>query len=236
MDKGKKRKINVAFTLGKGAQVIDVAGPWEVFQDVNIDNCCPFDLYTVAAEKTLIAMSGGLQVLPNFAVADAPQPDIILSPAHTNCVAINNWIRAVSGKTTIVSAVCTGVYNRAEAGLLDGLLVTTYYRSFDSLQAKFPLVNLHRGLRFVDQGKVITAGGLTSCIDMSLYIVQRFFGTQVAENTAQALEYEGSGWRCNNGLKQSARERRRGSGNLAMPNKSGAAGCQCKAGKIVSPV
>jgi transcriptional regulator GlxA family with amidase domain len=229
MDAGKPRKINVAFTLGKGAQVIDVAGPWEVFQDVSIDNLCPFELYTVAAHKALIPMSGGLQVLPNFAVADAPQPDIIVSPAHNNCDAINSWIRQVSSKTSIVSSVCTGAYNLAEAGLLDGLVVTTYYRSFDSLLEKFPLVKVHRGLRFVDQGKVITAGGLTSCIDMSLYIVQRYFGTQVAENTAQALEYEGSGWRCNNGLKQSVRECRVGPGTLAKPNKSGASGCRSKA-------
>ena len=74
------RKIRVAFTLAADAQVIDVAGPWEVFQDVRIEGECPFELYTVGATIDLVLMSGGMQTVPNYGVGNAPQPDIIIFP------------------------------------------------------------------------------------------------------------------------------------------------------------
>ena len=146
-------------------------------------------------------MSGGMQLMPNYCVKGAPEPDIIVSPAHENCSAINDWIKHSSIASGIVSSVCTSAYNLAEAGLLDGLTVTTYHQSFDSLRKKFPRVNVHRELRFVDQGQVITAGGLTSCIDMSLHIVRRYFGFDTAQETAALLEYEGQAWKQSSGLK-----------------------------------
>lgn len=201
MNLPQERKVRVAITLGKGAQVIDVAGPWEVFQDVRVDGASPFELYTVGSSMDMVIMSGSMQLIPNYSVTDAPQPDIIVSPAHQNCSAINDWIKRSSLASGIVSSVCTGAYNLAEAGLLDGLTVTTYYQSFDALRKKFPRVNVHRELRFVDQGQVITAGGLTSCIDMSLHIVRRYFGFDIAQETADLLEYEGQGWKQSSGLK-----------------------------------
>ncbi len=200
------RKIRVAFTLAAGTQVIDVAGPWEVFQDVLIEGECPFELYTVGANVDMILMSGGMQVVPNFSVENAPQPDIILSPAHSNCLSINRWLRLASAEAAIVSSVCTGVNHLAEAGLLDGLTVTTYHSWFDGFVEKYPKVKVHREQRFIDQGHVITAGGMTACIDMSLHIVKRYFGHGVAQNTAKLLEYEGNGWRRRCALKHSLLE------------------------------
>ena len=195
------RKLRVAMTLGQGSQVIDVAGPWEVFQDVRVKGESPFELYTVGSSRDMVVMSGGMQIIPNYSVEDAPQPDIIVSPAHENCRLINAWIKRSSVASHIVSSVCTGAYNLAEAGLLDSLTITTYHQSFDSMRKKYPQVNVHRDLRFVDQGQIITSGGLTSCIDMSLHIVRRYLGFEVAQETADILEYEGQGWKHSLGLK-----------------------------------
>jgi transcriptional regulator GlxA family with amidase domain len=200
------RKIRVAFTLAADAQVIDVAGPWEVFQDVRIEGECPFELYTVGATIDLVLMSGGMQTVPNYGVGNAPQPDIIISPAHSNCPAINRWLQLASADTAILASVCTGVNHLAEAGLLDGLTVTTYHSWFDGFVEKFPGIKVHRHQRFIDQGHVITAGGMTACIDMSLHIVKRYFGYEVAENTAKLLEYEGHGWQQSSALKRSLLE------------------------------
>lgn len=201
LDIPRGRKIRVAITLATGAQVIDVAGPWEVFQDVTIEGEAAFELYTVSATAAVVIMSGGMQILPNFTVDNAPQPDIILSPAHKNCPVINDWIKDTSQRCQLTCGVCTGVYNLGEAGLIDGLTVTTYHQSLESLREKYPLAAVNREMRFVDQGHIITAGGISACIDMSLHIVKRCFGTQVAQETADLLEYEGHGWRQTCGLK-----------------------------------
>jgi transcriptional regulator GlxA family with amidase domain len=200
------RKIRVAFTLAAGTQVIDMAGPWEVFQDVRVEGECPFELYTVGATIDLLLMSGGMQIVPNYAVDNAPQQDSIISPAHANCPSINLWLRRASADTAIIASVCTGVNHLAEADLLDGLTVTTYHSWFDSFEERFPRVKVHRHQRFIDQGHAITAGGMTACIDMSLHIVKRYFGYTVARNTAKLLEYEGHGWRQSSALKQSRLE------------------------------
>ena len=189
------RKIRVAFTLGQGSQVIDVAVPWEVFQDVLINENSVFELYTVGASKDLVSMSGGMLVAPNYSVFDAPQPDVIVSPAHESSSEIIKWLKKAGVDADLTTSLCTGAYHLAEAGLLDGLMVTTFHTMLDDFADKFPRVCVSREQTFIDQGHVITAGGLTAGIDMSLHIVGRYFGLEVAQQTAHFIEYDNDNWK-----------------------------------------
>lgn len=189
------RKIRVAFTLGQGSQVIDVAVPWEVFQDVLINENSVFELYTVGASKGLVSMSGGMLVAPNYSVFDAPQPDVIVSPAHESSLEIVKWLKKASVDADLTTSLCTGAYHLAEAGLLDGLMVTTFHTMLDDFADKFPNVRVSREQTFIDQGHVITAGGLSAGIDMSLHIVGRYFGLEVAQQTAHFIEYNNDNWK-----------------------------------------
>ena len=189
------RKIRVAFTLGQGSQVIDVAVPWEVFQDVLINENSVFELYTVGASKDLVSMSGGMLVAPNYSVFDAPQPDVIVSPAHESSAEIIEWLKKASVDADLTTSLCTGVYHLAEAGLLDGLMVTTFHTMLDDFANKFPRVRVSRDQTFIDQGHVITAGGISAGIDMSLHIVGRYFGVDVARQTAHFIEYNNESWK-----------------------------------------
>jgi len=189
------RKIRVAFTLGQGSQVIDVAVPWEVFQDVLINEDSVFDLYTVGASKDLVSMSGGMLVAPNYSVFDAPQPDVIVSPAHESSSELIKWLKKASVDADLTTSLCTGAYHLAEAGLLDGLMVTTFHTMLDDFADKFPNVRVSREQTFIDQGHVITAGGLSAGIDMSLHIVGRYFGLEVAQQTAHFIEYDNDNWK-----------------------------------------
>lgn len=191
----KGRKIRVAFTLGQGSQVIDVAVPWEVFQDVLVNENSVFELYTVGASKDLVSMSGGLLVTPNYSVFDAPQPDVIVSPAHECSAEIIEWLKKASVDADLTTSLCTGVYHLAEAGLLDGLMVTTFHTMLDDFADKFPSIRVSRDQTFIDQGHVITAGGLSAGIDMSLHIVSRYFGVDVAQQTAHFIEYKNESWK-----------------------------------------
>jgi transcriptional regulator GlxA family with amidase domain len=195
----KRQRVRVAFLLGESANVIDTAGPWEVFQDTMLDDGAmhahPFELYTVAPKTGLLHMTGGLQVMPHYDLADAPEPNVIVVPAQKSSQAALAWLKRVSAGTDVTMSVCTGAFQLGRAGLLAGLKATTHHDFWDSFASEFPDVALQRGLRFVDNGRIATAGGLTSGIDMALHVVARYFGDEVAATTARYMEHSSDAWR-----------------------------------------
>jgi transcriptional regulator GlxA family with amidase domain len=187
--------INVAVALTEGATVIDFAGPWEVFQDVSVNERSPFRLYTVGESVKPIMGSGGLQLVPDYSFASAPQPAVIVVGAQRGGDALLAWLRRASQKADMTMSVCTGAFQLARAGLLSGKSATTHHAFTDRLASMFPDVNVKRGLRFVESGpRLATAGGLSSGIDLALRVVERYFGRPAAERTAAYMEYQGRGW------------------------------------------
>lgn len=194
----RRERVSVAFMLGDNANVIDTAGPWEVFQDVMLHEGAyhnPFELYTVAPAAGLLRMTGGLQVQPDYTIANAPQPQVIVVPAHRSTEESRAWLARASAGTDVTMSVCTGAFQLARAGLLKGIPATTHHDYFDSFAKEFPDIELRRGLRFVDNGRIATAGGLTSGVDLALHVVARYFGTDVAAATATYMEYSSEAWR-----------------------------------------
>ena len=184
-----RKTIRVAFLLGAGANVIDTAGPWEVFQDTEVDHDEPFQIFTVAPERKLVKMTGGLEVMPKYTLEDAPAPQVVVVPAQKSHPKSLEWLRTVGKATDVTVSICTGAFQLARAGLLEGQKATTHHDFFDKFAQEFPEVELQRGLRFVDNGRIATAGGLTSGIDLALHIVERYFGPEVANKTATYMEY-----------------------------------------------
>jgi putative intracellular protease/amidase len=192
-----KDPIPVAFLISDGAVVIDFCGPWEVFQDVNIPSRTemPFRLYTVAETKKPIRTSGGMQIVPDYTITKAPLPKVIVIPAQSEpSPAVLDWIRQSSKSADVTMSVCTGAFVLAKTGLLDGKSATTYHGAFDRFAMKFPNIDLKRGARFVENGNLATAGGLSSGIDLALRVVERYYGRDVAQKTAYNMEYQGQGW------------------------------------------
>jgi putative intracellular protease/amidase/YHS domain-containing protein len=192
-----KEPIPVAFLISDGAVVIDFCGPWEVFQDVNVPSRTemPFQLYTVAETRKPIRTSGGMQIVPDYTIADAPAPKVIVIPAQSEPTeAVLDWIRKSSKTTDVTMSVCTGAFVLAKTGLLNGKSATTYHGAFGLFAMKFPDVQLKRGARFVENGNLATAGGLSSGIDLALRVVERYYGRDVAQKTAYNMEYQGQGW------------------------------------------
>ncbi len=194
----RRSSVRVAFMLGDNANMIDTAGPWEVFQDVMLPGIMPnhpFELFTVAPTAKPLRMTGGMEVVPRYSIKNAPDPNVIVVPAHRATDESREWLRAASEKTDVTMSVCTGAFQLARAGLLKGIAATTHHDYWDSFNQEFPDIELRRGLRFVDSGRVATAGGLTSGIDMALHIVARYYGTEVAAATAAYMEYSSEAWR-----------------------------------------
>lgn len=195
----KRDQVKVAFMLGNNTNVIDLSGPWEVFQDVMLPDAGgmrhPFELYTVGRSLEPVSMTGGFKAIPHYEVSNAPEPNVIVVPAHRTDPALQAWLKSASATADVTMSVCTGAFKLAEAGLLAGLSATTHHDYWDSFAEQYPDIPLQRGLRFVDSGRIATAGGLTSGIDMALHVVGRYFGEEAAQATATYMEHDSAGWR-----------------------------------------
>lgn len=189
--------IPVAFLISEGAVVIDFCGPWEVFQDVDVPGRMDdaFHLYTVGETSKPIRTSGGMKLIPEHTFATAPSPKVIVIPAqHGRSQATLDWICESANTADVTMSVCTGAFLLASTGLLSGKAATTHHASFKSFAREFPDIQLKRGARFVESGNLATAGGLSSGIDLALRVVERYYGREVATQTAYQMEYQGQGW------------------------------------------
>jgi transcriptional regulator GlxA family with amidase domain len=181
-------KIPVAFVISDEVTVIDFTGPWQVFQDVQVENETPFELFTVAQTLDVVTASAGLKIVPDYTFDSAPIPRVVVVPAQGGGVfpaigkeASHNYLRKVALAADVTMAVCTGAFQLARAGLLSGLEATTHHDFVDKLAKEFADIKVKRGVRFVENAKISTAAGLTSGIDLALRVVDRYFGSEVAQ-------------------------------------------------------
>ena len=190
------KPLTVAFVVGAHANVMDLAGPWEVFQDSSGTGWSvpSFTLYTISDGRKPIQGTGGLSLVPTYAFGDSrvPQPNVIAMGAqgdHTS--AKIDWIRSASAKADVVMSVCTGAFLLAQTGLVDGLEATTHHEFYDRFAAQHPNVKLKRNVRYVENsgGKFCSAGGITSGIELALRVVERYLGAQTSAETALYMEY-----------------------------------------------
>lgn len=188
------QKLNVAVLVFDGVQIIDFTGPWEIFGEVFKRGEPAFRVFTVAEKVAPVTSFAGLQILPNFALADAPRADVLLLPGGGVDDALNNprileWVKARTQQAQLTLSVCNGAYFLAKAGLLDGLNATTTAGNLQTLQTMAPRAKVTDEQRVVDNGRIITAGGLTAGIDGALHVVKRLFGEATARTIAGYAEY-----------------------------------------------
>jgi putative intracellular protease/amidase/YHS domain-containing protein len=191
-----KGTIPVAFVISDGAVIIDFCGPWEVFQDANTLHGDPlFNLYTVAETTKPVSARGGMTIVPTYSFQTAPPPKVIVIPAQNGASrAMLDWIRVSTKVSDVTMSVCTGAIVLAKTGLLAGKAATTHHAAYSEFAMEFPDISVKRGARFVEDGNLASAGGLSSGIDLALRVVERYYGRQQAERTADIMEYQGQGW------------------------------------------
>ena len=190
--------ITVAFLLSEGAEVVDFAGPWGVFEYTYPDewSVAPFNMYIVAEKSGVLTVSGGMKVVSDHTFETAPQPRVIVIPAQSDPTpAMLEWLKKAASGADMTMSVCAGAFLLAETGLLDGKEATTHHSSLALFAADYPKINARRGARFTDSGNIATSGGLTSGIDLAVHVVERYFGRDEAEAAVKRLEYQGRGWK-----------------------------------------
>lgn len=189
---------NVAIVVYDGVEVLDFAGPAEVFAAAAGQGASrgepAFNTYLVSKTRQAIVSQGFIDVLPDYAITDAPPPDIIVLPGGgTDRVLADPewlaWVKTAAEGAETVLTVCTGAFIAGRLGLLDDQEATTWYAKVPALRAQTPRANVIPGRRFVDNGKVITTAGVSAGIDGALHLVARTLGRYVADRTAEYMEY-----------------------------------------------
>jgi transcriptional regulator GlxA family with amidase domain len=186
---------NVAILVWDDAELLDFAGPGEVFAAAG--DFRAFRVYTVAERPAPVLSQGFVTVVPRYTIADCPRPDVVVLPgggtdAPAASPAFQAWLRDVARTAEVVLSVCTGALVLARAGLLDGLEATTWHGAIDRLRDAAPRTRVRSGCRFVDNGRVVTSAGVSAGIDAALHVVERLGGPAMARDTARYMEYD---WR-----------------------------------------
>jgi transcriptional regulator GlxA family with amidase domain len=179
----------VAIFLYKGAEILDLAGPAEVFA------ASGFDTYTMSVDGKEILSQGFITIKPQYSLENAPVPDIVVFPgggatAPANDPKVMEWIKKLHDRGSILMSVCTGAQILARAGYLDNKNVTTWHGYIKDLQKLVPTAVVLGNTRFVDNGNIITTAGVSAGIDGALYLVSRLNGMDAAKQTAFYMEYD----------------------------------------------
>jgi transcriptional regulator GlxA family with amidase domain len=196
-------KINVGIFIFDGVEVLDFAGPFEVFSRTRLqpgtasrrsDDTAPFEVFTIGATREVVRATGGLAVLPQHDFASAPRVDLLVIPGGFGTRPLLedtealDWIRRTAAAARTVTSVCTGSLLLARAGLLAGRRATTHWGAYDLLAGLDPTVTVDREARVVTDG-IVSSAGVAAGIDMAFGVVETICGRAVADETAKYIEY-----------------------------------------------
>ncbi|ANC19848.1 AraC family transcriptional regulator [Bacillus cereus] len=190
-------KWSVGIFLFNEVEVLDFAGPFEVFSVTEVNGEKPFTVYTVSENGEMITARNGLKVQPDYSIENLPSVDILIIPGGLGArkYEIKNeivikWIRQQMKEVKLMTSVCTGALLLAKAGLLEGLKATTHWASIEKFKNEFQNVEVIENVKFVDEGHIITSAGISAGINMAFHIVKNLLGVHVVEDTAKRMEYD----------------------------------------------
>lgn len=188
-------RIPVAVLLGaNGSVATDALGPYEV-----LARSPRFQVYTVSVRREPVALSGGLAVLPDYAVGDvvsgvAPEPAVVVVPAMadpdgTAEAPLRALIERTAQRGNAVLGVCAGARVLAATDVLDGKRATSFWSDIPALRSTHPETTWEEGVRWVQDGMVLTTAGVSSGIAGALHLVERYVGVEEATRIAAAIGY-----------------------------------------------
>lgn len=187
-------------------EVLDFAGPFEVFSVAGrMLEPKPFQVLLIAEHNRPIIARNHFQVLPHFTLETAPIPDLLLIPGGggykpdgtpfgtrlelANSVLLE-YIHKIHPQTELTLSVCTGALILAQAGLLAHQKATTHHLGLEVLHQIDSSIAVQTQVKWVESGKIITSGGISAGINMSLHVVAKLLGMEVALETARYMEYD----------------------------------------------
>ena len=187
--------LTTGILLFDGAEELDFAGPWEVFAVAALLLGKGDRVLSVAEEARPLRAAKGLTVVPECTFADVPPLDVLLVPGghgtrrESKNPALIGWLRRTGERCRWVTSVCTGALLLHEAGFARGRRVTTHASNIEELRARGDVTVLE-GARYVQDGNVVTAAGVSAGIDMALWLVGQIHGPALARDVQKYIEYD----------------------------------------------
>ena len=188
--------MNVGIYIYDNAEVLDFSGPFEVFSTASrvCKNNQSFNVCLIAETLDVVTARAGYRVLPDFEISNHPNLDVLIVPGgvHThemNKQNILDWIYRESAQVSLIASVCTGAFILAQAHVLTNQQVTTHWEDIPDLKTQFPKLDVISQVRWVDQGNLVTSGGISAGIDMSLHLISKLHSIALAEATAMQMEF-----------------------------------------------
>ena len=197
----KKIPLIVGILIFDDVEILDVAGPFEVFavtrlnDEQRLQQSSPFKVYLISETNKQITAIGGLRLTPDVTISECPELDLLVVPGgwgtrkESKNKILVKWIGNQFTNNRLIASVCTGSSLLGKAGLLDGRDATTHWRAFDFLQESAPKARILKNVRFTLTEPIFTSAGVSAGIDLALRIVSHVFGTEVGEATARQMEY-----------------------------------------------
>lgn len=191
----------VGILIFENVEVLDVAGPFEVFSITRLDETTrsstesPFRVLLVANDTKAINAVGGLKLQPDYTFENCPPLDLFIIPGGRGTrTEVNNSkfiqnISNISRKSSFSATICTGSSLLGKTGLLDGQVVTTHWKAFDFLANSAPRAKIEKNVLFTINQKIFTSAGVAAGISLALYLVSYFYGLEVGKATARFMEF-----------------------------------------------
>lgn len=188
--------INVGIYIYDNAEVLDFSGPFEVFTTATrVSEKQLFNTFLVNEVNDIVIARAGYKVLPNYHFSNHPNIDvlIIVGGDHSDEIKkteVVNWIYLQSKKAKLIASVCTGAFLLAKANVITNHKVTTHWEDIEELRKQYPMLSVQDNVRWVDEGYIVTSGGISAGIDMSLHLVGKLISIPLALKTAKQMEFD----------------------------------------------
>ncbi|HEX6680098.1 MAG TPA: DJ-1/PfpI family protein [Gaiellaceae bacterium] len=188
--------MRIAVAVFEGAEELDFVGPWEVLTAWRLLYPDDVDVVLVGEDSAPVTCAKGMRVVPETSWHDLGDVDVLIYPGGRGTrpqlgeETIRTRLGGLKERGTLMTSVCTGALVFADAGLLDGRPATTYWSAFDELLALGRDIEARPDERFVDNGDVITAAGVSAGIDMALHLVGRLGSPDKAREVRRYIQYD----------------------------------------------
>ncbi len=197
--------MNIGILAFDGVELLDLAGPYEVFttaarvhaRSQPAGTAALFAVHLIGTAGPEVQARAGLRLQAPFSLHEHPTLAALIVPggvvdAELARPGLAAWLQRQAREVPLLASVCTGALLLAQTGVLDGREATTHWEDLDALRALRPAVRVREGVRWVDEGAVVTSAGISAGIDMSLHLVARLHGADLAQRTARQMDHD---WR-----------------------------------------
>src|SRR5438477_4592674 len=192
------KPLRVGIVGYDGVQALDLIGPADAFSIPEIETDSGkrypgYEVVVIAAGAKPFGSEAGISFQPQATFRNAPSLDTLIIPGGKGTrdprisEPIAKWISNRAGRIRRIASVCTGIYILARTGLLDGRKVTTHWRFARDVAGRFPELDVDPSALFLKDGRLYTAGGITSSIDLALALIEEDYGPRVALSVARDL-------------------------------------------------